>query len=87
MSYSMEQGDKRSSKLEFYDWNYDGQWKGKQLSNGLGALVDGILGPDDYKLGYYAKSKIFLYIIPASLHQFISFKTFRSKTFSIIDRL
>ena len=56
----MDQGDKRSSKLEFYDWNYDGQWKGKQLSNGLGALVDGILGPDDFKLGYYAKSKIFL---------------------------
>ena len=27
------------------------------LRNGLGSLTDSNLGPADYKLGYYAKSK------------------------------
>ena len=56
----MPQGDKRGTTYEFYDWNYDGEWLGDHLKNGLGALVDGDLGPDDYKLGYYAKSKYFI---------------------------
>ena len=53
----MPQGDKRGSTYEFYDWNYDGEWKGENLLNGLGSLTDSNLGPTDYKLGYYAKSK------------------------------
>ena len=53
----MPQGDKRGSTYEFYDWNYDGEWKGENLLNGLGSLTDSNLGPADYKLGYYAKSK------------------------------
>ena len=40
------------------DWNYDGEWKGDQLMNGLGCLADGNMGPEDYKLSYYAKSKL-----------------------------
>ena len=59
MSYSMPQGDKRGASYEFYDWSYDGDWRGEEgggLHNGLGSLVDGNLGPADYKLGYYAKS-------------------------------
>ena len=59
ISYSMPQGDKRGTSYEFYDWNYDGEWKGDILMNGLGSLTDGNLGPEDYKLSYYAKSKIF----------------------------
>ena len=57
ISYSMPQGDKRGATYEFYDWNYDGEWRGESLSNGLGALTDSNLGPADYKLGYYAKSE------------------------------
>ena len=53
----MPQGDKRGATYEFYDWNYDGEWRGDYLTNGLGSLTDGNLGPRDYKLGYYAKSK------------------------------
>ena len=55
----MPQGDKRGTSYEFYDWNYDGEWKGDMLMNGLGSLTDGNLGPEDYKLSYYAKSRIF----------------------------
>ena len=58
LSYSMPQGDKRGPTYEFYDWNYDGEWRGNYLENGLGSLTDGNLGPDDYKLSYYAKSKL-----------------------------
>ena len=54
-SYSMPQGDKRGATYEFYDWSYDGEWIGNNLMNGLGALVDGDEGPDDYKMGYYPK--------------------------------
>ena len=57
ISYSMPQGDKRGSSYEFYDWNYDGEWRGEYLLNGLGSLTDSNLGPADFKLGYYAKSK------------------------------
>ena len=57
MSYSMPQGDKRGTTYEFYDWSYDGEWRGDGLYNGLGSLTDGNLGPPDYKLSYYAKSK------------------------------
>ena len=57
----MPQGDKRGATYEFYDWNYDGEWRGDYLTNGLGSLTDGNLGPQDYKLGYYAKSKTGLF--------------------------
>ena len=52
----MPQGDKRGSTYEFYDYNYDGEWRGDGLYNGLGSLTDGDLGPADYKLSYYTKS-------------------------------
>ena len=57
VSYSMPQGDKRGSTYEFYDYSYDGEWRGDGLYNGLGSLTDGDLGPADYKLSYYTKSK------------------------------
>jgi len=57
ISYAMPQGDKRGATYEFYDWNYDGEWSGDSLRNGLGSLTDGNLGPADYKLSYYAKNR------------------------------
>ena len=62
----MPQGDKRGATYEFYDWNYDGEWRGDYLTNGLGSLTDGNLGPQDYKLGYYAKSKDFQTMDPTA---------------------
>ena len=60
MAYSMPQGDKRGTSYEFYDWNYDGEWTGNQLKNGLGCLTDGDFGPDNFKMSYYAPSKTLL---------------------------
>nr|ALV82497.1 Ddr2 [Leptinotarsa decemlineata] len=55
ISYSMPQGDKRGNNWEFYDFgsfSYDGQWIDNELKDGLGQLVDGKIGPDDYKADY-----------------------------------
>ena len=57
MAYNMPQGDRRGNAYEFYDWTYDGEWKGNELHNGLGCLVDGDYGPENFKLSYYAQSK------------------------------
>ena len=57
-AYSMPQGDKRGTAYEFYDWTYDGEWRGSQLVNGLGLLTDGDYGPENFKLAYYAKSEL-----------------------------
>ena len=51
------QGDKRGTAYEFYDWTYDGEWRGSHLVNGLGLLTDGDYGPENFKLAYYAKSE------------------------------
>ncbi|KAI4501531.1 hypothetical protein M0802_003408 [Mischocyttarus mexicanus] len=52
VSYSMPQGDKRSNEWEFFDATYDGHWD-DELRRGLGQLIDGKTGPDDFKMGYY----------------------------------
>ena len=57
MAYSMPQGDRRGNAYEFYDWTYDGEWKGNNLENGLGCLTDGNYGPENFKLAYYAQGK------------------------------
>lgn len=49
VSYSMPQGDKRGNNWEFYDSAYDGHWEGLDLKQGLGQLVDGKFGHDDFK--------------------------------------
>jgi len=51
-SYSMPQGDQRGSGWQFYDATYDGIWDGSLLSQGLGQLTDGKLGPDNFKAYY-----------------------------------
>lgn len=48
VSYSMPQGEKRGNDY-FYDSTYDGHWDG-ELRRGMGLLVDGRSGPDNYKL-------------------------------------
>ncbi|XP_050300890.1 discoidin domain-containing receptor 2-like [Anthonomus grandis grandis] len=53
VSYSMPQGDKRGSNWEFYDIGYDGDWEGHELKNGLGQLIDGNFGRDDFKTDLY----------------------------------
>ena len=81
LSYSLPQGDKRGATYEFYDWNYDGEWIGNQLKNGLGALVDGNVGPDDYKLGYYAKSKYTFFLLVVK--NLVSYYSLQKKSFNL----
>ncbi|KAK0181074.1 hypothetical protein PV327_003391 [Microctonus hyperodae] len=52
IAYSMPQGDTRGNEWEFFDSTYDGHWDG-ELRRGLGQLVDGRIGPDNFKMGYY----------------------------------
>ena len=57
----MQQGNKKRSGLEFYDWNYDGEQGTAAggvtfLKKGLGSLTDSNCGPTDFKLTSYAKS-------------------------------
>ncbi|XP_015126080.1 epithelial discoidin domain-containing receptor 1 isoform X2 [Diachasma alloeum] len=56
VAYSMPQGDKRGNEWEFFDATYDGYWDG-ELRHGLGQLVDGKIGPDNFKMGYYDSAR------------------------------
>lgn len=49
VSYTMPQGDKRGPNWEFYDSTYDGLWEGHELKHGLGQLIDGKYGHDDFR--------------------------------------
>ncbi|KAJ8935350.1 hypothetical protein NQ314_012879 [Rhamnusium bicolor] len=53
VSYTMPQGDKRGLNWEFYDFGYDGHWDGNELKHGLGQLIDGKFGHDDFKTDFY----------------------------------
>lgn len=44
------QGSKRGPELDLSDRTYDGREEGGILSNGLGQLVDGQKGPDNFRL-------------------------------------
>lgn len=57
VSYSMPQGDKRGTDWEFFDATYDGHWDGDLLQRGLGLLTDGKVGPENFRMGYYERSK------------------------------
>lgn len=48
VSYSAPEGSEPSQGL--YDSSYDGIKSGGQLSNGLGRLVDGEVGLDNFRL-------------------------------------
>lgn len=49
----MPQGDKRGNDWEFFDATYDGHWD-SELRRGLGQLVDGKVGPENFKTAYYS---------------------------------
>lgn len=57
VSYSMPQGDKRGANWEFYDFSYDGHWDGDELKHGLGQLIDGKFGHDDFKTDFNNKDQ------------------------------
>lgn len=45
----MPQGDKRGAEVDLYDFTYDGIFMKNFLSNGLGQLVDGEIGMDNFR--------------------------------------
>ncbi|XP_066250296.1 discoidin domain-containing receptor 2-like [Euwallacea similis] len=53
VSYSMLQGDKRGNNWEFFDNGYDSVSDGSELKHGLGQLIDGKVGHDDFKTDIY----------------------------------
>jgi len=50
VSYSMNQGDRRSSDIDLFDLTYDGINKDNFLSGGLGQLTDGDEGKANFRL-------------------------------------
>lgn len=63
VSYSMPQGVQRGAELDLTDRTYDGTEKEDGvLEDGLGQLVDGHKGPDNFRLDLhgYGKGKRFL---------------------------
>lgn len=56
VAYSMPQGETRGNDWEFYDSIYDGLWDG-ELRRGLGQLIDGKAGPDNFKSGFHTHEK------------------------------
>lgn len=57
LSYQIPQGSKRGENWNFYDQTYDGTWEGGILRNGLGQLVDGRGGPDNFKDDFYGHER------------------------------
>ncbi|XP_003702400.1 discoidin domain-containing receptor 2 [Megachile rotundata] len=57
VSYSMPQGIKRGSEVDLSDRTYDGKEEGGYLSGGLGQLVDGQRGPDNFRLDVSGNGK------------------------------
>ncbi|XP_059473257.1 discoidin domain-containing receptor tyrosine kinase B isoform X2 [Neocloeon triangulifer] len=50
VSYSMPQGEQRGSEVDLSDRSYDGKDEGSYLIGGLGQLVDGQVGADNFRL-------------------------------------
>lgn len=57
MSYSMPQGIKRGSEVDLSDRTYDGHEEAGRLSRGLGQLVDGQKGTDNFRLDVSGNGK------------------------------
>lgn len=49
ISYTIPAGDRRAFDMDFMDKTYDGHVSNSVLSNGLGQLIDGDIGPDDIR--------------------------------------
>ncbi|KAH3710786.1 hypothetical protein DPMN_070281 [Dreissena polymorpha] len=50
VTYSMRQGDKRGTEVDFFDFTYDGLITNSFLQNGLGQLTDGEEGDTNFRL-------------------------------------
>ena len=50
LAYNMRQGDRRGAEVDLYDFSYDGDISDSYLSNGLGQLIDGEEGRDNFRL-------------------------------------
>ncbi|XP_030766218.1 epithelial discoidin domain-containing receptor 1-like [Sitophilus oryzae] len=57
VSYAAPQGVRRGSDLDLSDRTYDGAEENGQLSNGLGQLVDGQRGRDNFRLDWNGLGK------------------------------
>ncbi|XP_060535505.1 discoidin domain-containing receptor 2-like isoform X2 [Cylas formicarius] len=57
LSYSMPQGVRRGTDLDLSDRIYDGTEDSGQLSHGLGQLVDGEKGRDNFRLDWTGRGK------------------------------
>ena len=50
VSYAMQQGARRGSEVDLYDFTYDGDVNDDRLSGGLGQLTDGEEGQTNFRL-------------------------------------
>uniref|UniRef100_A0ABD2WJD2 Discoidin domain-containing receptor 2 n=1 Tax=Trichogramma kaykai TaxID=54128 RepID=A0ABD2WJD2_9HYME len=57
VAYSMPQGVRRGYELDLTDRTYDGAEEAEYLTGGLGQLVDGQKGPDNFRLDMYGNGK------------------------------
>lgn len=57
MSYSLPQGQHRGPELDLTDRTYDGIEESGHLSGGLGQLVDGHKGKDNFRLDLVGHGK------------------------------
>ncbi|CAB0039584.1 unnamed protein product [Trichogramma brassicae] len=57
VAYSMPQGVRRGYELDLTDRTYDGTEEAEYLTGGLGQLVDGQKGPDNFRLDMYGNGK------------------------------
>ncbi|CAC5363993.1 DDR2 [Mytilus coruscus] len=49
VAYSMPQGDRRGAEVDLFDFTYDGIFYENHLSNGMGQLIDGETGGDNFR--------------------------------------
>jgi discoidin domain receptor family protein 2 len=49
MRYNAPRGESREPDVDLEDISYDGTLEGSQMRGGLGQLVDGLYGDDDYQ--------------------------------------
>lgn len=57
VSYSMMQGVQRGNEVDLTDQTYDGIEENGRLSDGLGQLVDGETGADNFRLDRHGRGK------------------------------
>lgn len=57
MSYSIPKGVQRGPEIDLSDQTYDGPVAGDRLVNGLGQLVDGAKGSDNFRTDIHGFGK------------------------------